>query len=211
MPRSIDDFLAGAALPDPFSDRDLADLKHEVVRDVTESLMFGAVPAPVGEFPTSHGVAQKRLRALAASLLHRDEVGDRLHRLCDEGIDPEGALDFGCLLSLAGEPACAQFWWQFSAGVGNALAAYCLHLFHLGRGDLRHADHWFHQAITLTDHRSSLIAEGVTAPQPNVPNDALRAAVGRLKADDVEEFGLGRVLHPDPRLADQIGELADVL
>ncbi|GAB2892195.1 hypothetical protein GCM10027074_70420 [Streptomyces deserti] len=38
---------------------------------------------------------------------------------------------------------------MLAAGAGNATAAYCLHLFHLRRGELRDADHWAHQALTL--------------------------------------------------------------
>ncbi|MBP2401098.1 hypothetical protein [Streptomyces syringium] len=211
MPRSTDEALAEAGLPDPFSDEDMDDLKQEIVRDVTAGMMFGARPAPAGHFPTAHDRANKELQDLAAQLLHRDDVGARLTKLCDEGIDPDGALHFACLLSLANEPTCAQFWWQFSAGAGNALAAYCLHLLHLGRGDLRDADHWAYQAVALTDHYPSPFSQRVTGPQPHFPSDALRKVVGRLKADEVEEFGFGRVMHPDPHLANQIEELADAL
>ncbi|GAA2463341.1 hypothetical protein [Streptomyces lavendulocolor] len=211
MPRSIHQVLADAAEPDPFTDDDIADLKQDIVRDVTASLMFGTRLAPVGHFPTVHDRAMKDLQALAAQLLHRDDVADRLHKLCDEGIDPDGALHFACVLSLADEPTGAQFWWQFSAGAGNALAAYCLHLFHLSHGELRDADHWAHQAINLSDHYPSPLFEPATGPQPRFPSAALREAVERLKVDEVEEFGLGRVLHPDPHLAEQIEELADAL
>ncbi|MCD9146108.1 hypothetical protein [Streptomyces albireticuli] len=209
MPRRIDETLADVGLPDLFSEEDMDDLKKEIVREVTDSMMFGAMPAPTGHFPTTHDQANKDLQALTAQLLHHDDVGHRLSELCDEGIDPDGALHFACLLSLANEPACAQFWWQFSAGAGNALAAYCLHLLHLGRGDLRDADHWACQAVALTDHYPGPLFELTTGPQPHFPIAALRKVVGRLKADVVEEFGFGRVLHPDLRLADQIEELAD--
>jgi hypothetical protein len=211
VPRNINKVLAEAAQPDPFTDEDLTDLKQEIVRDVTASLMFGARPAPVGHFPTTHDLAIKDLQALAIQLLHRDDVADRVHKLCDEGIDPDGALHFACVLSLADEPTGAQFWWQFSAGAGNAIAAYCLHLFHLGRGDLRDADHWAYQAASLTGKNPSFTFKRATGRPPRFPSAALRQAVSRLKYDEVEEFGLGRVLHPDPDLAEQIEELADAL
>ncbi|SPF07344.1 hypothetical protein SMA5143A_8197 [Streptomyces sp. MA5143a] len=46
MPRSIYDILAQAALPDAFTDADVADLKQEVVREVTATLMFGTGQPP---------------------------------------------------------------------------------------------------------------------------------------------------------------------
>ncbi|NUK54495.1 hypothetical protein HRW23_35140 [Streptomyces lunaelactis] len=64
-------------------------------------------------------------------------------------IDPDGALQFACLLNLAGCREAAQFWWQFAAGAGNPTAAYCLYLLHLGRGERRDAEHWADQAANL--------------------------------------------------------------
>ncbi|GGP00102.1 hypothetical protein [Wenjunlia tyrosinilytica] len=211
MPRSINRVLAEAAQPDPFTDDDLDDIKQEVVRDITASLIFGADPAPLGHFPTTHDQANKDLQALSAQLLHHDDAAELLAKLCDEGIDPDGALHFACLLNLAGYHDGAQFWWQFSAGAGNATAAYCLQLFHLGRGEMRDADHWAHQAFALTDQYPSPVFERAICPDPHFPHAALREAVGRLKVDEVEEFGFGRVLHPDPGLAERIEELADAL
>ncbi|MGW0580456.1 hypothetical protein ACWD25_31880, partial [Streptomyces sp. NPDC002920] len=113
-----------------------------------------------------------------------------------------------CLLSLADAGDGAQWWWQFAAGAGNATAAYCLHLFHFGRGELRDADHWAHQAVTLdTDiHLMPFSRRRTTRHRPTLP---LREAVGRLQVNEVEEWGF-QVLRPDSRLAHQIGELADV-
>lgn len=149
MPRSIHDLLAQAALPDPFTDDDVADLKQEVVREVTATLMFGTRLAPDGHFPTTLDRADKDLQALASELLYSDDAAAHLAKFAEEPADVDGALHFACLLSLADAPDGAQWWWQFAAGAGNATAAYCLHLFHFGRGELRDADHWAHQAITL--------------------------------------------------------------
>ncbi|CAL9617547.1 hypothetical protein SUDANB58_05758 (plasmid) [Streptomyces sp. enrichment culture] len=207
MPRSINEVLAGAELPDVFTDEDVDDLQQEIVRDVTAVLMFGGTPAPAGHFPTLHEQADKRLAALSAQLLHHRDAAEHITQLVNEGIDADGALRFGCLLNLADEPGSARFWWQFSAGIGNSTAAYCLHLYHLARGELRDADHWALQAAALADGRA--IPRTLTPRRPpHRPTAALRAAVRKLP---VEEFGLGPVLHPAPHLAEQIEELADAL
>jgi hypothetical protein len=207
VPRSIHDLLAQAALPDPFTDDDVADLKQEVVREVTATLMFGTRLAPDGHFPTTLDRADKDLQALASELLYSDDAAAHLAKFAEEPADVDGALHFACLLSLADAPDGAQWWWQFAAGAGNATAAYCLHLFHFGRGELRDADHWAHQAITLdTDIHLTPLAHHRTPPRR--PTLALREAVRRLKVDEVEEWGF-RVQRPDLCLAHQIEELAD--
>ena len=207
MPRSIHDILAQAALPDAFTDDDVADLKHEVVRDVTATLMFGTRLAPEGRFPTALDRAEQDLQALTAELLYSDDAAAHLAKFIEEPAHIDGALHFACLLSLADFPDGAQWWWQFAAGAGNATAAYCLHLFHVSRGELRDADHWAHQAITY-DTNVHLTPFSRRRTRPLRPPLALREAVGRLKVDEVEGWGF-RVLRPDSRLAHQIEELAD--
>lgn len=209
MPRSIHDIMAQAALPDVFTDEDVADLKREVVRDVTATLMFGTQLAPEEHFPTPLDRAGKDLQALTAELLHSDDLAAHLAKLAEEPADIDGALHFACLLSLADSSEGAQWWWQFAAGAGNATAAYCLHLFHLSRGELRDADHWAHQALTLeTDIHLTPLSRHQTPPRR--PTLALRQAVGRLKVNEVKEWGF-QVLRPDSRLAHQIEELASAL
>ncbi|MFF1698125.1 hypothetical protein ACFVXC_31660 [Streptomyces sp. NPDC058257] len=215
MPSHIDDILAQVAVEaDVFTDAELDDLRQEVVRDVTEILMFGAVPAPAGYLPTVHGHAATRLDALSIQVLHHRDAAGHLARLVADGPDPEGTLRFACLLSLAGCHDGAQFWWQFSAGAGNAVAAQCLHLYHLSRGELRDAEFWERQAITLAGPpapRTPWARRPATATRETRLPKQLHDAVRRLKVDTVEEFGMGRVPHPDPRLADQVEELADAL
>ncbi|WP_406002380.1 hypothetical protein [Streptomyces sp. NBC_00829] len=82
-----------------------------------------------------------------------------------------------------------------------------------GRGELRDADHWAYQAATLTDARISSAFRRPTdsVQRPHRPSAALRAAVSRLKVDEVEGVGFGRFTRPDPRLADQIQELVGAL
>ncbi|GHD34935.1 hypothetical protein GCM10010313_81970 [Streptomyces violarus] len=112
-----------------------------------------------------------------------------------------------CLLSLADSSEGAQWWWQFAAGAGNATAAHCLHLFHLGRGELRDADHWAHQAVTMDTHVPLTPFSRRRTPRHRTTL-ALREAVGRLQVSEVEEWGF-QVFRPDSHLAHQIEELAD--
>ncbi|MFJ6354858.1 hypothetical protein ACIQKB_36045 [Streptomyces sp. NPDC092046] len=204
--RSIHDVLGGAGYPDPFTDEDLADLKRDIIRDVTATQMFGTRPAPVGVFPTLHEQADRHLTTLSAHLLRQGDAAEHVAQLASEGTDDYGALLFAALLFLVDEREGARFWWGFAAGAGNAVAAKCLHLYHLSRGELRDADQWALEAATAT----------VTPPLPRTParrspgrNEALRAAVRRLEVDAVS--GHSRVQRPAQHLADRIEELAAAL
>ncbi|WP_048573297.1 hypothetical protein [Streptomyces leeuwenhoekii] len=205
MPRSFDEILDQAALPNTVTDEDLDDLKQEIVRDVTAVLMFGARPAPEGHLPTALTRADADLQALSTELLHAEDAAQYLARIVEAPFDADGALRFGCLLNLAQQPQGALWWWQFAAGAGNATAAYCLHLFHLRRGELRDADHWAHQALTL-DTNIHLTPPSPRRRQLHSHTQALREAVERLRVDEVAG---AQFHHPDHRLADQIEELAD--
>ncbi|MGB8942222.1 MAG: hypothetical protein WCD21_18570 [Streptomyces sp.] len=209
MPSHIDTALAQAAMDDVFTDADLADLKQEIVRDVTQTLMFGAVPGPAGHMPTVHEQAAASLDVVSTQVLHHPEAAGHLSRLAASGPDnPDGALHFACLLGLAGCWEGAQFWWQFSAGAGNAVAAHCLNLYHLSRGELRDANFWAEQAITLADPpepRSPHQRRPVAQREPRLPR-RLHEAVRRLKVDTVEDFGMGKVPYPDSHLVDQAVE-----
>ncbi|MEU5093041.1 hypothetical protein [Streptomyces sp. NPDC021356] len=204
MPRHIDRILGQAAIPDTVTDDELDDLKQEIVRDVTAALMFGAQPAPQGHHPTRMESADTSLKALSCHLLRSGQAAEHLAGIADDPVDIDGALHFGCLLSLAMKPEGALWWWQYAAGAGNATAAYCLHLFHLRRGELRDADHWMRQALDLDF--DILHAHHRTRPnRPRAPQAAtLRQAVERLKVEEV----CGEFHHPDQQLADQIEELA---
>ncbi|WP_217144922.1 hypothetical protein [Streptomyces sp. AC627_RSS907] len=206
MPRSIDDYLDQAFLPDTVTDADLDALHREIVRDVTATLMFGARPAPEGHYPTALGNAEAALTALSTELIQSTDAAEHLARIADAPSDADGALHFACILSLAQEPDSALWWWQFAAGAGNATAAYCLHLHHLLRGELRDADHWAHQALDLDSDLHLTPATPGPARRLDHPVLALREAVERLK---VEELAGAPFHHPDHRLADQIEELVD--
>ncbi|MFJ5035703.1 hypothetical protein ACIQB5_48715 [Streptomyces sp. NPDC088560] len=205
MPRSIDRILGQTAIPDTITDDVLDDLKQEIVRDVTAVLMFGGQPAPQGQHPTRLDCADRYLTALSCDLLRSDHAAEHLAGIADDPVDIDGALHFGCLLNLATKPEGAQWWWQYAAGAGNATAAYCLHLLHLRRGDLRDAEHWMSQALAL-DIDINFARRPKQRNWLHTPYEqVLREAVARLKVEDA----CGEFHHPDQRLADQIEELAD--
>ncbi|MBT2510707.1 hypothetical protein J7I98_33720 [Streptomyces sp. ISL-98] len=225
-PRSFDEALDDAVIPDAFTDYDLAASKQEVAHDVMNTLLFDSAlsrsagiarttPAtPASFFPALHDQAAKDLDALSAEALNGIDAAEHLARLVNaRRIEPDGALQFACLLNLAGSHEAAQFWWQFAAGSGNPTAAYCLYLLHLARGERRDADHWADQAADLDSE--DLIPAGrlnirhTTRHSHRAPNPALRALVERLTTDEDDEFG--SVPHPDPHLADRIEELAEAL
>ncbi|MBL3671315.1 hypothetical protein JL475_36510 [Streptomyces sp. M2CJ-2] len=106
------------------------------------------------------------------------------------------------------KPGGALWWWQYAAGAGNATAAYCLHLFHLRRGELSAADHWMHQALDLGTGIDFTPRPTWLEHPPTPHTEVLREAVERLKVEEVGEAG-GEFHQPDQRLAEQIEELAD--
>ncbi|MEU6670053.1 hypothetical protein [Streptomyces sp. NPDC046727] len=67
MPRHIDRILDQAAIPDTATDDELEDLKQEIVRNVTATLMFGARPAPQGHDPTRLEYAEPAWRRCPVS------------------------------------------------------------------------------------------------------------------------------------------------
>ncbi|MDX2836999.1 hypothetical protein ACH3XX_44025 [Streptomyces scabiei] len=203
MPRKLDDILRQAGAPGTVTDTELADLKKEIVRDVTATLMFGELPTPRSRNPVRLEQAASTLQALCRAMLRDDEAAEHLARIADSPTDPEGAVRFGCLLDLAKKPDGALWWWQFAAGAGNATAAYCLYLFHTRRGDLRDAAHWWYQHRALGPDLD-LPLTGIHTKASD-SSKALRQAVGRLRVEEAA----GEFHHPDPRLADQIEDLVN--
>ncbi|MGW5442735.1 hypothetical protein [Streptomyces asiaticus] len=65
----------------------------------------------------------------------------------DRTLEPDGAVILGCVLQLAAREDSARFWWQFAAGAGNTIAAYCLYLHHLALGEGPAADCWYRQLV----------------------------------------------------------------
>ncbi|MFD8376912.1 hypothetical protein ACFV2Z_40250 [Streptomyces sp. NPDC059688] len=205
MPRKLDRILDQAAIPDTVTDAELDDLRQDIIRDVTAVLMFGERPTPARHHPVRLERADITLQALCRDLLRSDDASDHLARIADSPVDPEGALHFGCLLDLAKKSDGALWWWQFAAGAGNATAAYCLYLFHTRRGDLRDADHWWHQYLALGPRDDDFVPPPAWMHLNIDSSGVLRKAVERLKVDEAA----GEFHHPDHRLADQIDELVD--
>ncbi|MGW2171457.1 hypothetical protein ACWC1C_13135 [Streptomyces sp. NPDC001705] len=145
--------------------------------------------------------------ALSAELIHSTKAAEHLACIADVPSEADGALYFACLLNLAQESDSVLWWWRFAAGAGNATAAYCLHLYHLLRGELRDAGHWAYQAFNL-DTGIHLIPTRTPSPIHCATHSApgLREAVERLK---VEELAQAPFHLPDHRLADQVEHLAD--
>ncbi|MFC7921507.1 hypothetical protein [Streptomyces cinereoruber] len=113
----------------------------------------------------AHGQRRDDSRPYAGGPSTPPRVSGDISRLADapgRGTDGEfgedGAAVFACFLFLTGHPESAQFWWQLSAGAGNRIAAYCLHLRHLALGEHREAAHWRHE-ITVPGSGGSGIDE----------------------------------------------------
>ncbi|WP_158677853.1 hypothetical protein [Streptomyces sp. SPB074] len=208
--RSTEGFLNRLAIPDPFTDADLDELRTDIERDVTATLMLG--PARFAEeeplFPGTGIDPVQQLLDLCAQVLRESEAPQRLADLA-RGRVFEGATDFGCLLNLGGRTEGARFWWQFGAGAGSATAAHCLQLLHLAHGELLDARHWALQAVELVD-RTDTARLRATPVRTGRPPAALREAVRDLATDDAGD-GIGPVPHPDVGVARRLGELAHAL
>ncbi|MFF2751355.1 hypothetical protein ACFVVA_38200 [Kitasatospora sp. NPDC058048] len=176
-------------------------------------------------FPGSAGIhadARRDLRALATVVINEPGAWEQVDSLARDW-EPQGALVFACLLDLSGRHHSATWWWQFAAGAGSHLAAYCMYLHHLRRGELRDADNWFHQAACLEDGTSAPIApklpnlpgyarlaSRLAPPLPDPaglprPDRALREAINGLPRE--EEAG-GLLSLPTNAIADRLQELA---
>ncbi|MER8103927.1 hypothetical protein [Kitasatospora sp. NPDC094016] len=168
--------------------------------------------------------AARDLKALSTGVINEPEAGAWVNGLVARW-EPHGGLVFGCLFDLTGRPYHAQWWWQFAAGAGESLAAYCLYLHHVRAGELRDAEHWFHQAARLGEgaapeplrpatpdvagypHLALLLAPPIpgTTGLPS-PDPALREALDGLPAA-VDEM-CGPFTLPTGDIAHQLQELA---
>ncbi|MET8703821.1 hypothetical protein ABZW10_33965 [Kitasatospora sp. NPDC004723] len=189
----------------------------------------GSVPVPASLWPqVQAGMliddAARDLKALSKGVIHEPDAGTWVNGLVTRW-EPHGGLVFGCLFDLTGRPYHAQWWWQFAAGAGESLAAYCLYLHHVRAGELRDAEHWFHQAARLGEgaapqplqptapdvpgypHLALLLAppipDATTLPSPD---PALREALDGLPAA-VDEM-CGPFTLPTGDIAHQLQELA---
>ncbi|MFB7618573.1 hypothetical protein [Kitasatospora sp. NPDC056181] len=194
-------------------------------------------PGPNGEkavLPTDlegltfHDHAERDLRTIATMIIAEEDAASSLHRLInDHTVEPRGALVFACLLYLAGRYQEAQFWWQFAGGAEDATACFCLYLHHARLGELKAAEHWFHQSARLDalppDRRAVppalppvpdyylaclpwvgqyLLAAGGVQRKPEV---VLREALDEL--DTVRDAEYGPISLPTDDLAEQLHDL----
>jgi hypothetical protein len=86
----------------------------------------------------------------------------------DVDAEIEGSRLFGCLLHLTGHPLSARFWWRLAAGAGDRVAAFCVYLQHLQRGELREAEWWLREASRTEAAEDA--ADGSGALPPGLPD-----------------------------------------
>ncbi|TVL88493.1 hypothetical protein [Streptomyces sp. SAJ15] len=101
------------------------------------------------------------LRAVCRALVGDEGALHHLSSFIGRIPEPEGAAVLGCVLQLAGREDSARFWWQYAAGAGHIIAAYCLYLHHLALGEAMEAD-WWHAQMVPDRHLWGLAEHGVT-------------------------------------------------
>lgn len=167
-PRSLDELLADAEiLQDEYNDDDTAASRRRIEREVANTWWASAlllessaqqVRSWIPEGASRHRIplcaaqhekAARQLRKLSTLVIRDSRAAHHIALLARScRVEPASALIFACLLHLADREG-AQFWWQFSAGAGNATAALCLYLMHMQRGEVRDAEHWAQEAACL--------------------------------------------------------------
>ncbi|MFJ2509930.1 hypothetical protein ACIQJX_26870 [Streptomyces griseoviridis] len=193
---AIDDLLASARLPVTPSDTfDVGAALRRLAADAADA----ATPHPDTVRAAQAG---QRLSVVCRWILNRPAAADHVTRITQEPgtpadnrqLDVDGTLVFACLLHLTDHPESAQFWWQLAAGAGHRAAAYCLHLHHLTRGEVREARHWLH---TVTD-------DGL---ETEAPDDVFLATLETV-ASYVRKTGTSHASAPTGGLEMEIDRLA---
>ncbi|MFJ8431145.1 hypothetical protein ACIQ9P_07565 [Kitasatospora sp. NPDC094019] len=154
-------------------------------------------PPPLPGSADIRADAGRDLRTLDTVVINEPGAWEEIESLVTDW-EPHGALIFGCLLDLSDRHHSATWWWQFAAGAGSHLAAYCMYLHHLRRGELRDAENWFTQTACLENGTSAPLAPKL----PNLPGYARLAS--RLAPPLPDSTGLPR---PDRALQDAINGL----
>ncbi|MFJ9662126.1 hypothetical protein ACIRPR_29660 [Streptomyces griseoflavus] len=213
---AIDELLADARIPTGRPDAfDVGAALRRLARD--------AATATVEPDPAMVSAAQagQRLSVVSRWVLNMPDAADHVDRFAQEPrtVDDgqlviDGALVFACLLHLTEYRDSAQFWWQLAAGAGHRAAAYCLHLHHFSRGEVREARHWLHEVTddVLLDSEAPdrlflAVLETVASyvrrtglSQASPPTAGLEMEVDRLAAAKTGHI----VRPPDRRLADRL-------
>ncbi|MDX2819230.1 hypothetical protein PV410_43080 [Streptomyces sp. PA03-5A] len=111
--------------------------------------------------------AARDLRALCETLVTHTPASTVADFITDQVPEPRSALVLACVLQLTDTDDGARFWWQYAAGAGQAIAAYCLYLHHLALGERTTADWW---------HRQTDDVQPPPNPPARKPNPAPRTA-----------------------------------
>ncbi|WP_318205472.1 hypothetical protein [Streptomyces sp. SCL15-4] len=224
-----EDRLAGASTCEPRRPFDVASGLRRLAQDA------GYLPPSAVERPESTA-ARRQLEAVTVRGVTEADAAAHMKDLTDiidapgttfegwtDDLDIVGIHVFACSLHLADHPESARFWWQFAAGAGHGVAAYCLYLQHLMSGELGEADHWWEQVgailagpgggadldaeqlVRLIEVWEHFAGHGaLTGAERAVPIGGLKAEVDRLA--DLHDDG-GLLCRPDRRLADRLREL----
>ncbi|MEU8892899.1 hypothetical protein [Streptomyces sp. NPDC048442] len=220
---SIDQLLEDAAVPVSRADKfDVGTALQRLAADPNRRR-----PAPKIERAARAG---ERLSIICKWVLHGPGVAHHLHRMVGaltqdapataasgDGMDLDGATGLACLLYLTGHPESADFWWGIAAGADHGVAAYCLHLHHLARGETREATHWREQIVRTAARNDEpvderflewidVLAHWVRANGYAVtgPTELLKREIARLAED-----GSCVIIHnPDERLAERLRDFA---
>ncbi|MET8102265.1 hypothetical protein ABZV29_38445 [Streptomyces sp. NPDC005236] len=97
---------------------------------------------------TQPNAATEDLHALCETLVLHTPSATVVKFVTDQVPEPRSALILACVLQLTDTTDGARFWWQYAAGAGQAAAAYCLYLHHLGLGERETAD-WWHRQVDV--------------------------------------------------------------
>ncbi|MFS0698122.1 hypothetical protein [Streptomyces nitrosporeus] len=218
MTRTIDDLLENAAVPVAGSPRfDVGAALRRLAADATRG------PAAPSAHLAGAARAGHQLSTVCRWAINAPSAPAGIRRLADAPtrgakgeFDEDGASIFACLLFLTDHPESAQFWWQLSAGAGNRIAAYCLHLHHLALGEHREAAHWRHEVTAsaadgsgIDDLLLSCLGAVASYVRKNgsvsstPPTGQLEMEVDRL----ADENGIAGP--PDQRLADRLHEFTN--
>ncbi|GAA2793211.1 hypothetical protein GCM10010441_18070 [Kitasatospora paracochleata] len=168
-----------------------------------------ARPESDGRALTFQQHAERDLRTLATCIINDDDAPDHLHGLIvtSRDIEPKGGLVFAALLYLSGHPRHAQFWFQFAAGSGESNAAYALFLHHAALGELRDAEHWYHETAQLMDEADPSLP--AMPPPPSIPRlDLYLFNIpwhSQHLPDDTTDLA-----RPDPKLRSTVDDLDTV-
>ncbi|MEU6680321.1 hypothetical protein [Streptomyces sp. NPDC046925] len=90
--------------------------------------------------------AAENLRSLCETLVVHTPASALADFVTEQVPQPRSALVLACLLQLTETGDGARAWWEYAAGAGQAVAAYCLYLHHLSLGEEEVAAWWHGQS-----------------------------------------------------------------